>query len=79
MVLPTYWLARIYEWTQPRFNGLAGPGVTAFTGYVTIPFATAAFWIIASVVFGGVLGSIIIAITRRLVREPAAAGSSSLP
>src|SRR2546425_4805336 len=38
MVLPTYWLARIYEWPQPRFGGLAGPD--AFTGYFTIPFAT---------------------------------------
>ena len=77
MVLPTYWLARIYEWPQPRFGGLAGPD--AFTGYFTIPFATAAFWIVASVGFGGVLGSIIIAITRRLVSKPAATGISSQP
>jgi hypothetical protein len=70
MVLPTYWLARIYEWPQPRFYGLAGRDVTAFTGYITIPFATAAFWIAASVIFGGVLASIVIAITR-FVGKPA--------
>jgi hypothetical protein len=71
MVLPTYWLARVYEWPQPRFYGLAGPDVTPFTGYIAIPFATAAFWIVASVIFGGVLGSIIIAITNRGARPVA--------
>jgi hypothetical protein len=65
MVLPTYWLARIYHWPQPRFAGLAGPDVTPFIGFIAVPFVTAAFWIVASIVFGGVLGSIIIAITRR--------------
>jgi len=77
MVLPTYWLARIYEWPQQRFGGLAG--ADAITGYFTIPFATAAFWIAASVSFGGVVGSIIIAITRRLASKPAATGLSSRP
>src|SRR5688572_1399878 len=57
MVLPTYWLARIYEWPQPRFSGLAGPDVTPFTGYVAVPFITAAIWIVVSVVVGGALGS----------------------
>jgi hypothetical protein len=65
MVLPTYWLARIYDWPQPRFSGLAGPDVTPFVGFIVVPFLTAAFWIVGSVIFGGVLGSIIIAITRR--------------
>jgi hypothetical protein len=71
MVLPTYWLARVYEWPQPRFYGLAGPDVTPFTGYIAIPFMTAAFWIVASVIFGGVLGSVIIAIMNRAVRPVA--------
>jgi hypothetical protein len=74
MVLPTYWLARIYEWPQQRFAGLAGPNVTFFTGYIAIPFQTAAIWIIASIVFGGIVGAIVIAITRRFVRQPAASG-----
>jgi hypothetical protein len=76
MILPTYWLARIYEWPQQRFGGLAGPGVTPFTGYIAIPFLTAAFWIVASVIFGGILGSITIAVIRRLVSKPAATGIS---
>ena len=79
MVLPTYWLARIYEWPQQRFNGLAGRDVTFFTGYITIPFGTAAVWIVASVIFGGVLGSIVIAITRRFVSKAAATGIPSRP
>jgi hypothetical protein len=65
MVLPTYWLARIYEWPQARFSGLAGPDVSFFRGYIGVPFVTAAIWIVASMIFGGTLGSIIIAIIRR--------------
>src|SRR5262245_58781030 len=65
MIILTYWLARIYEWTQPRFMGLWGPDVTPFEGYITLPFLTAAFWIVASLFVGGIVGSIIIAIRRR--------------
>jgi hypothetical protein len=75
MLLPIYWLARIYDWPQGRFGGLAG--ATWFTGYITIPFATAAFWIIASIVFGGLLGSIIIAITRRFILKPTTTGNDA--
>jgi hypothetical protein len=71
MVLPTYWLARVYQWPQQRFSGLAGPDVTPFTGYVAIPFSTAAIWIFLSVIVGGVLGSLIIAIMNRAVRPVA--------
>jgi hypothetical protein len=71
MILPTYWLARIYGWPQPRFSGLSGPGVSPFVGYVVIPFATAGIWIVASVLLGGLLGSMVIAIYRRLAIKPA--------
>lgn len=64
MVLPTYWLARIFNWPEPRFYGLAGPDVTPLTGFITIPFATAAFWIGASVVIGGAIGAAALAIVR---------------
>jgi hypothetical protein len=72
MVLPTYWLARIYHWPQQRFGGLAD--ATPFTGFITIPFQTAAIWIVLSLVFGGVCGSIIIAIVRQFGRKPESAG-----
>jgi hypothetical protein len=65
MVLPTYWLARIYEWPQPRFAGLSGPDVPFFVGFIAIPFITAAFWIVASLVFGGIVGSVILQIYQR--------------
>jgi len=73
MVLPTYWLARIYGWSQPRFAGLSGPDVSPLTGYIIVPFATAAVWIIASTVVGTVLGSIVIAVIGRSATKPAAA------
>lgn len=64
MLLPTYWLARIYEWPQSRFGGLAGS--SPFIGYIGIPFGTAAFWIVTSLIFGGVLGCLVIVVMRRL-------------
>ena len=65
MILPTYWLARIFQWPEPRFAGLAGPEVSPFVGFIAIPFLTAAFWIVASLVVGGIVGSITLAIMRR--------------
>ena len=65
MILPVYWLARIFAWPEPRFFGLAGPDVSPFVGFVAVPFLTAAFWIVASLVFGGLIGSITLAIARK--------------
>jgi len=65
MILPTYWAARIFEWTQPRFNGTWGSDVNAFVGFVGVPLGTAAVWIVTSIVVGGLIGSIVLAVTRR--------------
>jgi len=72
MVLPTYWLARIYHWPQQRFSGLAD--ATPFTGFIAIPFQTAAIWIVVSVVFGGICGSIIMMVIRQFGRKSVSAG-----
>jgi hypothetical protein len=64
MVLPTYWLARIFNWPESRFAGLAGPDVSPLVGFIAIPFGTAAIWIVASLVIGGALGSVTLAIAR---------------
>ena len=40
-------------------DGLA-PGVSPFTAYIAIPFGTAGFWIVASIVVGTGLGSVVI-------------------
>ena len=69
MLIPVYWLARIYQWPQPRFNGLWGPDVNAFAGFIGVPFGTAAVWIISSLIFGGLLGSLVIAVLRRSTRK----------
>jgi hypothetical protein len=65
MILPTYWAARVFEWTNPRFGGLWGPDVNAFVGFVGVPVGTALVWIVASIVVGGLIGSIVLAVTRR--------------
>ena len=72
MVIPVYWLGRIYEWPQPRFNGLWGADVSPFMGYITVPFETAAFWIVASLILGGLLGSLLIAVWSRFSNNTAA-------
>jgi hypothetical protein len=62
MVLPTYWLARIFRWPEPRFGGLADSA--PIQGFITLPFLTAAFWIAASMVSGCIIGFIALAIVR---------------
>lgn len=70
MIIPTYWLARIFSWQQSRFGGLAG--ATPLVAYVVNPFATAAFWIVFSICVGGVVGSIVVAVTSRFFRDETA-------
>jgi hypothetical protein len=62
MVLPTYWAARVFNWTESRFGGLNTPN--PFVGYLALPLLTAAFWIVASMVSGTVLGFATLAIMR---------------
>jgi hypothetical protein len=62
MVLPVYWLARMFQWPESRFYGLWGPDVNPFVGYIAVPFVTAAFWIVASLVIGGAIASATLAI-----------------
>src|SRR4030095_342040 len=59
MVLLVYWLAFIYKWAEPRFEGVYN-NPNPFMGIVVVPFLTAVFWIVASVIVGGGLGSLII-------------------
>ena len=73
MVIPVYWLGRIYEWPQSRFAGTWGADVAPFMGFIAIPFLTAAFWIVASLIVGGALGSLVIAVMSRSTSKPMAA------
>jgi hypothetical protein len=66
MILPTYWAARIFQWTNNRFGGLWGDGIDPIRGFVAVPLGTAAIWIVASIVVGGVLGSVALAVTRKV-------------
>jgi len=68
MILPVYWLARIFEWEQSRFGGLWGPDVNAFVGFIGVPIGTALVWIVNSVVVGGAIGALVL----RLMRRPVA-------
>ena len=74
MVMVTYWLAYIYQWPQSRFSvesaGVVGEGVTPLQGFVIRPAILSISWIIGSVIVGGLLGSVVIALRRRLVASP---------
>lgn len=64
MLIPVYWLARIFEWPESRFYGLYGRDVNAFVGFIGVPFVTAFFWILTSVVVGGAIGAGLLAMMR---------------
>lgn len=68
MVIPTYWLAYAYQWTAPRFQiangGVVGPGSSVLYT-IGFPFAAALIWILASIVIGGGIGSLVIKFSRR--------------
>jgi hypothetical protein len=69
MVIPTYWLAYIYQWPQARFSaangGVVGPDITPMAAYIVVPLVALLAWTLASAVIGGGLGSLLIAIKRR--------------
>jgi len=69
LVIPTYWLAYIYQWQTPRFlvsqGGVVGPDVTPLRAFVLVPLAAGVAWVIGSVIIGGTVGSIIMVIMRR--------------
>ena len=62
MILPTYWAARMFNWTESRFAGVDAPN--PLVGFIALPLITAAFWIGASMVTGSAIGFITLAIVR---------------
>jgi len=68
LVIPTYWLAYIYQWQIPRFlvsqGGVVGPNVGPFRAFVGVPLAAGIAWVIGSLIIGGTLGLIVIAIKK---------------
>jgi hypothetical protein len=68
MVAPTYWLAYALNWTTPRFT-VEGGGVVGADNMVRViltPLVLVAVWTIASVIVGGLLGLLIVAVGRKM-------------
>jgi hypothetical protein len=69
MVMPTYWLAYLYQWAPPRFGtelgGVVGEGVSPLAGYLLIPIRNAMIWVVLAIVVGMILGSVTLLIRRR--------------
>lgn len=70
MVVPTYWLAYIFQWPEPRFSvenaGVVGPDVTPIQAYVLVPLVLTVSWVLGSLIIGTAIGSLVLAIRRRL-------------
>src|SRR5438094_2201792 len=66
MVLPTYWAARMFNWTESRFAGVDAPN--PLVGFIALPLITAVFWIAVSMVTGSAIGFITLAIVRSRIK-----------
>ena len=76
MVLASYSLAYVFQWSAPRFSveggGVVGEGVTPLQGLFLTPALNQVFWVIGGVVIGMLLGSASLAARSRLGRERSA-------
>jgi hypothetical protein len=77
MVIPTYWLAYLFQWPALRFQldagGVVGEGVTPLFGYLIYPALNGLSWVIFAVLVGMFLGSITLFVQRRKMAQVAAA------
>ena len=67
MIIPTYWFARIYQWPEPRFEGVVRPGATTFKAYILTPLNPAV--LIASIVVGCGLALLVMAFIRLFTKN----------
>ena len=70
MIIPTYWLAYALNWQSYRFltefGGNVGEGIGPLAGYLLIPIRNFFIWLVLGSVAGGLAGSIVLAIRRKL-------------
>ncbi len=84
MVLVSYSMAYLFQWSAPRFSveggGVVGEGVAPLQGLLLTPASNQVFWVIGGVVAGMILGSAALAAGRYFSRtppeEPQASGSN---
>ena len=72
MVLVSYSMAYVFQWSAPRFStsggGVVGEGVTPLEGMLLTPASNQVFWVIGGVVAGMLLGSATLAVGLRFGR-----------
>jgi hypothetical protein len=67
MVMITYIMAYIFNWTAPRFiypGGNVGPNVDVLTGILIIPLRNILIWVVMSTILGMVIGSVTLLLKR---------------
>jgi hypothetical protein len=67
MVMITYMMAYVFNWTAPRFiypGGNIGPNVNALTGILLIPLRNILIWVVLATILGMIIGSITLFVKR---------------
>jgi hypothetical protein len=69
MIIPTYWLAYMFQWKAPRFGlqmgGVVGEGISPVEGYLWIPVRNALVWIVGGTIIGMIIAGVALLIRRR--------------
>jgi hypothetical protein len=86
MVMVTYWLAYMFEWSAPRFSvdlgGVVGSGsnlvwgdfpngMNALYGILIIPVTNVVFWVISATIVGLITGGITLLVRRSKTKATA--------
>jgi hypothetical protein len=74
MVLVSYSMAFVFQWSAPRFSveggGVVGEGVAPLQGLLLTPASNQVFWVIGGVIAGMILGSATLAAALHFGRTP---------
>lgn len=67
MVLPTYWLARSFQWPDHRFESVVRDGVSPFKAYLLTPLNPAV--LIMSLIVGCIVGLVTMIVARLFMKK----------
>ena len=83
MVMVTYSMAYVFQWSAPRFSveggGVVGEGVTALQGMVVFPVRNLLIWVVMGTLIGIIIGSGALALRRRSVTAEPSVQQSAEP
>jgi hypothetical protein len=69
MIIPTYWLAKIFQWGDARFGSVVQDGVSPLKAYFLTPLNPVIF--LLSIIVGSICGLVALAVIRLFSKKPA--------